>query len=162
MEHIYQKFIATHIGDDENKTISHDEQIELHQIRAAIHNEEPTDEARRDTLEYLKMLKLTTTIDFKGLFPHHFEIIRAALQQPSVTQWQPIETAPRDGAVFLATWIYDGIRRYGVFKSHTFTNGKMGYIKHSGWDEKEECFYGMSNNCTHWMPLPQPPSKGDE
>ena len=54
--------------------------------------------------------------------------------------WQPIETAPKDGSVFL-------IRQGNLAASHAFfRNGELKHID-----------YSHTNNPTHWMPLPHPP-----
>lgn len=59
-----------------------------------------------------------------------------------MTDWQPIETAPKDGTRIIVA-----------------TTGRYWYEKHKdGWmiancDEE----YGMYVEATHWMPLPEPP-----
>ena len=65
-------------------------------------------------------------------------------------EWQPIETAPKDGVDIL---VYD-----------------KGFIFTAYWDGEHMAF--MSNNCvdgyngtdkaTHWMPLPGPPTEDSE
>lgn len=56
--------------------------------------------------------------------------------------WQPIETAPRDGTQILAFWISGNI--YGAV---SWDNGLR------SWIELHEDVYDP----THWMPLPPPP-----
>lgn len=61
--------------------------------------------------------------------------------------WQPIETAPKDGSEFLATY------------------GRQGWVMlivkwnalHKFWQTKGEPVAGFSSNATHWMPLPEAP-----
>ena len=55
-------------------------------------------------------------------------------------EWQPIETAPKDGTVFLAFWDKDGDTRYVCAK-----RGRRGGP------------IGLQRPPTHWMPLPEPP-----
>lgn len=70
--------------------------------------------------------------------------------------WQPIETAPRDGSVFLAYQpadpsnpaVWPELMGVGYFYSHGFRlDGVGGY----------EVEYDLERP-THWMPLPTPPS----
>lgn len=56
-------------------------------------------------------------------------------------EWQPIETAPRDG-----TWIL-------VYVNGTVTNAFF-YLGH--WDDGD---YFSRMEPTHWMPLPEPPDE---
>lgn len=65
-------------------------------------------------------------------------------------QWQPIETAPKDGTVLLVCG-QDGVRaiaRYERSNPHFGNNGH--WVSRMGHEE----------NCTdalYWMPLPEPP-----
>ena len=61
-------------------------------------------------------------------------------------EWQPIETAPRDGTEFLAFWS----NAYGKFKfiqPMMWLNNRFVVT----WDHDDDV------KPTHWMPLPQPP-----
>ena len=62
-------------------------------------------------------------------------------------QWQPIETAPRDGTPLLICCI----------KASKYTNVKSGFMAVNRWEK----FWGSFNPkyfpATHWMPLPKPP-----
>lgn len=71
-----------------------------------------------------------------------------------MAEWQPIESCPKDGNAFLAgRWNRD--RTYWwVFKVH-WANG----IIDGGWDGARE---PIENPCTHWMPLPGPPTDSAE
>lgn len=58
-------------------------------------------------------------------------------------EWQPIETAPRDGTRILVF--------YPVLDGHIFTAGfEFGTWQSGIWDGRRE-------QPTHWMPLPEPP-----
>lgn len=65
-------------------------------------------------------------------------------------EWQPIETAPRDGTVILAYWPSsswgDG---YTYIHPVVFYDGQWIH----DWDRDEE----TTLDPTHWMPLPTPP-----
>lgn len=68
--------------------------------------------------------------------------------------WQPIETAPRDGSYFLGGWWVNGgnrwmqtaIRFRTVRSIHTF--------------QLAVTLCGTTKNPTHWRPLPEPPAQG--
>lgn len=70
-----------------------------------------------------------------------------------MSEWQPIETAPRDGTVVLVCG-----------------HGSAGYyVADAKWDTDEEawCLFDQpsddhvwpSHGHTHWMPLPEPPKE---
>ena len=71
-------------------------------------------------------------------------------------EWQPIETAPRDGKVFIAYYPKQGwvLKSWGPyvwpcwFHKHVFGQG-------GSWVTgiKDDMF----KQPTHWMPLPEPP-----
>jgi hypothetical protein len=72
------------------------------------------------------------------------QVARAALSQPAQpapSAWRPIDTAPTDGRIFLAT---EG-------------SGMVTTYWHR--DRWKKVDWG---NPTHWMPLPPPPEKGGE
>ena len=76
-----------------------------------------------------------------------------------MTQWQPIETAPRDGTAIL---VYRS--DMGVFSAHYVSpcefiedgDDEPGWFSTNGHD--------LSGNDmpTHWMPIPQPPKDQDK
>lgn len=74
---------------------------------------------------------------------HTAEYIRADL----VPQWQPIETAPKDGTEFLGTW------RYGGWSVSPMV-WKLGV-----WCRRFDV--NSTHAPTHWMPLPTPPKEGE-
>ena len=69
--------------------------------------------------------------------------------------WQPIETAPRDG-----TWILlrGGTSKYGWYGDN-FPPMVCAQFDCSSWQFAyyESGYYGEYKNPTHWMPLPAPP-----
>ena len=66
-------------------------------------------------------------------------------------EWQPIETAPKDGSKVLLT---DGDR---TEIAHWWGKAQEGF-----WEVWTcEPFYEDFKQPTHWMPLPQPPKKAD-
>ena len=56
-------------------------------------------------------------------------------------EWQPIETAPRDGTL-VDLWHKDGFRMTEVW-----------------WEQTDECWSCVmgDESFTHWMQLPEPP-----
>ena len=74
-----------------------------------------------------------------------------AKAEQRVAEWQPIETAPKDGSVIVV-----GYGRQGNFPV------KVVYWKelHKIWMHYGEWEPGLENNATHWMPLPKAPANG--
>ena len=82
-----------------------------------------------------------------------------------MSEWQPIETAPKDGRAIL---IYEPTGRYGnlqsdyqaerngprvKFDDYRFAIGYWRPYGSGGWGNRN-C---SDVNPTHWMPLPEPP-----
>ena len=67
----------------------------------------------------------------------------AAIRAP---QWQPIETAPKDG-----TWVLIWIDWIGNPRSSAFENGT--------WQNLPWVSSVKDYNPSHWMPLPKPPTE---
>jgi hypothetical protein len=61
-----------------------------------------------------------------------------------MSEWQPIETAPKDGTVILAWRKYGSIPKFVRFDSF-----------YGEWEVQEEGWH--VHNLTHWMPIPEPP-----
>ncbi len=81
-----------------------------------------------------------------------------------MSNWQPIETAPKDGAWVL---VYGrgpddeakGERRTAVAQ---FTNYLNGITREEFWWQfawYDGGYYGGFDEPTHWMPLPAPPTE---
>ena len=57
-----------------------------------------------------------------------------------IAEWQPIDTAPKDGSI-IDLWHRD-----------------YGRIPENWWVVEDACWCGWdADDITHWMPLPEPP-----
>jgi hypothetical protein len=62
-----------------------------------------------------------------------------------MSDWQPIETAPKDGTNVLVLWRYGGC--------------SVLFCRHDGfWDDGDFNSSIPESDLTHWMPLPPPPT----
>lgn len=68
-----------------------------------------------------------------------------------VKDWQPIETAPKDGTWFLA-FVPDNPMAWGPYEFSSWTQDYSGKWYFCGTDSSEEL-----EGITHWMPLSEPP-----
>jgi hypothetical protein len=100
----------------------------------------------------MKTILLDTSIDYTSWDINEVGSIE-------MTDWQPIETAPKDGTAILIwpaqsalTGSTECMIISYVVRWHDW---KESWIEASG--EEYDTFYP-----THWMPLPPPPKKGDE
>jgi len=66
-------------------------------------------------------------------------------------EWQPIETAPKDGK-----WVLVYVNAWGrhEFAVCFFRDDKWVYVDSNFEDINEDIEFGAP---THWMPLPEPP-----
>lgn len=82
-----------------------------------------------------------------------------------MTEWQPIETAPKDGTHILAARAGEcigvdeiEITEWCVMENFTWEHVEGDtYRKVRG--EPTEFWNGNGHRATHWMPLPAPPNK---
>ncbi len=82
--------------------------------------------------------------------PPYIEALTHAIEHMKRDQWQPIETAPKDGTgVLLCISIGDG---HHVQYTGSYHDGHWWVTNFSGGDE-----YWYTP--TDWMPLPEPPQK---
>lgn len=75
-----------------------------------------------------------------------------------MSEWQPIETAPKDGTVIIVWTNHDEVevtswyqtKGYGYepVPGTEFFREVRGKVLYEGWN---------GNTPTHWMPLPEPP-----
>tara|TARA_R110000851_G_scaffold109206_1_gene231359 strand:+ start:517 stop:801 length:285 start_codon:yes stop_codon:yes gene_type:complete len=90
-------------------------------------------------------------------YPHYGDdvhSVEAAMREAS-GDWQPIETAPRDGAEF------DGWRD-GERVTNVYFNDR-GVITKRNWHGKFATWTNFDPRVpfTHWMPLPAAPTEGE-
>lgn len=71
-----------------------------------------------------------------------------------MSEWQPIETAPRDGTEILG-WCEIGVVVVSWNEQRFHKNPKP------YWDSNRQSVTWMREYCqpTHWQPLPQPPKE---
>jgi hypothetical protein len=77
----------------------------------------------------------------------------------SMNEWQPIETAPKDGTRFLAFFPLEKNDEYYA----QIVIIRWSYYKR--WESAEyggELDYEFDSQPTHWMPLPNPPKQEKE
>jgi hypothetical protein len=83
-----------------------------------------------------------------------------------IMEWQPIETAPKDGTEVL---LFYPRYRQGIFIGHFdvsvhMSHGKETYRSEKWWNGGYGGMFGKEPEPTHWMPLPSPPrdTRSDE
>ncbi|MDR3547041.1 MAG: DUF551 domain-containing protein [Candidatus Pacebacteria bacterium] len=98
--------------------------------------------AWRDTAKVIDALRAAYAIDFPS-----------APKAPSAEGWRPIESAPKDGTEVLVARVnsngHEIIKAYfdGQFPNYPWFDGSE--LREHNWP-------------THWMPLPDPPMKGEK
>lgn len=74
-------------------------------------------------------------------------------------EWQPIETAPKDGTKIIGL-MKDGLvgtitsQRYHTWKKDE--DGTPLFVRYWTWDKQDQLM-PVHFDVTHWMPLPEPP-----
>lgn len=75
-----------------------------------------------------------------------------------MSEWQPIETAPKDGTLFLAALVFDSDGQDGGLMIIRWRDDWRAWTTHpvslrlsDTGDEDDD------RSPTHWMPLPEPP-----
>jgi hypothetical protein len=85
------------------------------------------------------------------------EAIRALIAEVRRNQWQPIETAPKDGTRLLAYMPYPhGPLARKMPPGIVFTAKFTGMRWHT---DDHDPFVFFNADPTHWMPLPEPPKE---
>jgi hypothetical protein len=92
----------------------------------------------------MKTIILDTSIDYTS-----WDINEAGSIE--MTEWQPIETAPRDGTHFLAYWT----------SSEVDAHLKQYHVCHYSYGVLWPSWIKDNDMPTHWMPLPPPPKTED-
>jgi hypothetical protein len=72
-----------------------------------------------------------------------------------MTEWRPIETAPKDGTAIL---IWPTKREFNQRNDNLISYVVRWNDREQGWIEAEGEEYD-SFSPTHWMPLPEPPTE---
>ena len=76
-----------------------------------------------------------------------------------MAEWQPIETAPRDGTLILVTGV-NGLNT--VLAAYYWEGDDYSPNPYKGWSGIVNSFGEQRiAEPTHWMPLPEPPSEKD-
>ncbi|HHA2482861.1 TPA: DUF551 domain-containing protein [Stenotrophomonas maltophilia] len=81
------------------------------------------------------------------------------------SQWQPIESAPKDGSMFLC-WVSAvrfGTRDDGSLAEEDCSEADFGYwmkVRDGGVFHNLQGEMGDQSTITHWQPLPAPPEAG--
>ena len=86
--------------------------------------------------------QVTRLENVEAMLARDSEKLRADLSP----QWQPIETAPKDG-----TWVLIWCGWVGHPRSSAF--------EHGSWQNLPWVANSKDYNPTHWMPLPAPPAE---
>jgi len=68
--------------------------------------------------------------------------------------WQPIETAPKDGTTIL---VCDAAKQISLVNWEYVTGYENTNIGPDGWRSDACRDFGGFEDPTHWMPLPEPP-----
>lgn len=69
--------------------------------------------------------------------------------KPCPSEWQPIETAPKDGDDQFIIWS----KKEGI---------NMAYLCYSTWVNSGCSSQANCHKPTHWMPVPQPPTQKEK
>ncbi len=86
----------------------------------------------------------TTKAEADALLDKIGAMLKADEEQQQLSDWQPMETAPKDGTGFLVYWPL------------SLTGGPE-IDRLGGWAEYEEIVGFGEPPASHWMPLPAPP-----
>lgn len=73
-------------------------------------------------------------------------------------EWQPIETAPMDGTVFLGL-LYDGHNNYAEYSIVSWYKAGQKFIAEGGGTFVCDDYDEHLEIISYWMPLPTPPKE---
>ena len=69
-----------------------------------------------------------------------------------MSEWQPIETAPKDGTDILLVVRYGNLNKTRLGAWRQQRPGEFAWLQHHTFDH-------FAGEVTHWMPLPDPPKQ---
>jgi hypothetical protein len=112
----------------------------------------------------IEELENITTSDYHEGLEEGIKIGRK--EKENETQWQPIETAPKDRPILVSGGKVNN-ELGGCWKNDGWVKV---YWDNEDWQEPEKrwqvcdtCYYGVwVENPTHWMPLPEPPKEKND
>lgn len=104
------------------------------------------------------VLEIEHDVDFIDVYDSSQQYIRSDL----VPQWQPIETAPKDGTWIMLTggrigWDIKSESKVVIGQASSVLNGRVeeNYRWQFAWYNGG--YHGEYSNPTHWMPIPNVP-----
>lgn len=114
----------------------------LHAVGGAVNN-----------VEHVRVLEEMS--NWVGTLRAEHAALTAAIAALKATEWQPIESAPKDGSDFY-------VLAHQVFGENAYQTHGIGYWHAS--KKEPTCRDSVCDEFspTHWMPLPQPPKKSEE
>jgi len=71
-----------------------------------------------------------------------------------MSNWQSIETAPKDGTTVILSGIYSVATGAAVHPRNEYNRVDSGYWSGGRWQTGS---FHIWEKATHWMPLPEPP-----
>ena len=77
-----------------------------------------------------------------------------AIEVMRLSEWQPIETAPKDGTLVL-------VAHPVTMRSDTDQIVRVAWMKDGLWASHPSCWLVNEHMPTHWMPLPPAPEGGE-
>lgn len=85
-----------------------------------------------------------------------------------MSEWQPIETAPKDGTVWGFASLYQGTDNTGEDQFYDWQGTMFWWVDYTdpsicGWESADEVIStSKETEPTHWRPLPSPPQALNE
>lgn len=84
------------------------------------------------------------------------DAIRAAIAAYEAALWQPIDSAPKDGKILVASPLFEGTTFIARYDDDRYANKPRPYWSFVG----QKTTTSRAGQPTHWRPLPPPP-KGE-
>lgn len=99
--------------------------------------------------------KIDHMFNNRTLIGERYHIVRAAIEAYEQEQWQPIDTAPKDGTEVLLS--------YGKDCFSGYWEAQPNHWHEIGWQEEDArqgaYIHRHPQRPTHWRPLPTPPKE---